>query len=87
MSFLRRVLGRQSRPHVDKTATPGDLLDHLEAQRPHVEDRLRLRHGHCPECKSDYLRVGAWARGGQAGWTVTCVNCGHLLERTVEIRR
>lgn len=66
-------------------ATPGELLNHLQDRREAAEQVLLRRYRVCPKCESDYLRVGAWASQGRAGWTVTCVNCGLLLEKTVEI--
>ena len=83
MGFLRRLFGKGT-PGPD--AAPGDLLDYLEARRAAAEKKMLRRYRLCPECKSDYLRLGAWTKGGEAGWTVTCVNCGHLLTRTTEVR-
>lgn len=94
MGFLRRIFNRSDQPSVPSLAawglpadaTPGAMLDALEQQRETAENVLLRRYTVCPECESDYVRVGAWAAKGQAGWTVTCVNCGHLLERTVEMK-
>ncbi len=65
--------------------TPGQMLDYLEQDRANAEAILLDHFRECPECDSDYLRLGAWTRHGEAGWTVTCANCGHVLERTLEI--
>ena len=88
MGFLRRIFGRgeqESAPDrslaawgLPADATPGDMLDTLEQHREAAENVLLRRYTVCPECASDYLRVGAWAAKGSAGWTVTCVNCGLL---------
>ena len=96
MGFLRRLLGggadkpgdspapkRSDRP--GPGATPGEMLNFLQDQRDAAEQVLLRRYQICPKCESDYLRVGAWASKGRAGWTVTCVNCGLMLEKTVEI--
>ena len=85
MSFLRKLFGGDRRSPPPAGATPGQLLDLLEERRAAVEPVLLARHPICPQCESDYLRVGAWAKGSPAGWTVTCVNCGAMLEKTTEI--
>lgn len=90
MGLLRRLLGQQKEAPRGPSgpapgATPGQLLDYLEERRPAAEERLLGRTRVCPNCQSNYLRVGAWASGGRAGWTLTCVNCGLLLEKTTEI--
>lgn len=94
MGFLRRLLGRsddnasepdQSAAAPGPGATPGEMLNFLQDRRDAAEQVLLRRYRVCPKCESDYLRVGAWASQGRAGWTVTCVNCGLLLEKTVEI--
>ena len=61
----------------------------LEMDRDRVEGLMLARYAACPECERDHehLRLGAWTRNGQAGWTVTCINCGHLLEQTTEVGR
>lgn len=86
MSFFRRLLGRLSGPRFDPDAPPTDLLDYLQERRIAAEAKLLRKHKQCPECGSGDLRVGTWSRGGQAGWTVICANCGYLLEQTTEIR-
>ncbi len=99
MSFLRRLLGRgepEARRAAEPVAvtpggealtgaTPGQMLDYLEEHREAAEAILLRRHHTCPECSSNYLRLGAWASRGRAGWTVSCVNCGLVLEQTTEI--
>ncbi|MBN2472341.1 MAG: hypothetical protein JXN59_16570 [Anaerolineae bacterium] len=96
MGFLKRLLGRgaDNAPEPDAPgpeatpgpgATPGEMLNYLQDRRDAAEQVLLRRYRVCPKCESDYLRVGAWASKGRAGWTVTCVNCGLLLEKTVEI--
>lgn len=86
MGLLRRLLGRQKEVRgPGPGATPGELLDFLEARRADAEKTLLGRTRFCPQCQSNYLRVGAWASRGRAGWTLTCVNCGLLLEQTTEI--
>ncbi len=99
MGFLRRLLrrGDDNVPEPDESrpagveaapgpgATPGEMLNYLQDRRDAAEQVLLRRYRVCPRCESDYLRVGAWASQGRAGWTVTCVNCGLLLEKTVEI--
>jgi hypothetical protein len=83
MGFLRRLTRKKDAPAAP--LTPGQLLDALQERRDEAEIALRQRYPTCPKCASDYLRVGVWASKGRAGWTVTCVNCGLLLEKTVEI--
>lgn len=94
MGFLRRLLGQQADdtpeepsgpPPPGPEASPGEMLNYLQDQREAVEQVLLRRYQTCPKCESDYLRVGAWTSKGRAGWTVTCVNCGLMLEKTVEI--
>lgn len=86
MSFLRRIFSGDRGLRTLSGATLGDLLDFLETERPKAEEHFFDKHRQCPDCESDYLRVGAWAKNGEAGWTVTCVNCGYLLEETLEVR-
>ncbi|GAB4576180.1 MAG: hypothetical protein Kow0077_31380 [Anaerolineae bacterium] len=85
MGLFRRLLGRNEPEGPGQDATPGQLLDYLQARREQAERVLLSRYRVCPKCESDYLRVGAWATKGRAGWTVTCVNCGLMLDKTVEI--
>jgi hypothetical protein len=85
MGFLRRIFSREAPHGLNRESTPGQLLDYLETGRQTAEQMLFTRHRACPECDSDDLRVGAWASNGRAGWTITCINCGHMLERTVEV--
>jgi len=85
VNVFRRLLRRPG-PRFDPGAAPADLLDYLQERRFDAEVRLLRRHPSCPVCNSGDLRVGAWSRSGEAGWTVTCANCGHLLEQTVEVR-
>jgi transposase-like protein len=84
MAFLRRLFTREDQRGPGRDASPGQMLDYLEHERAAAEQALLSRHPVCPECDSDYLRLGAWTSKGQAGWTVSCVNCGLMLERTVE---
>ncbi|MFC1961086.1 hypothetical protein ACFLYO_10290 [Chloroflexota bacterium] len=92
MGFLRRMLGGKSADDqspkqfpTGHVATPGQMLDALEQDRANAEHVLLTHFEQCTACGSDYLRVGAWTRQGEAGWTVSCVNCGQVLERTLEI--
>ncbi len=88
MSFLRKIVGgwNQTARQAPADVTPGQLLDFLEEGREAAEQDLLRKHTGCPECKSDYLRVGAWTKGGEAGWTVTCANCGEVIARTTEVK-
>lgn len=84
MGLLRRLFSRG--PRKIKASSPAQLLDFLQAERDEAEERLlHKKHQLCPHCGSDYLRLAAWAQRGLAGWAVTCVNCGQVLEETTEI--
>jgi hypothetical protein len=72
MGFLRRIFRREETPvGPGRDATPGEMLDYLEEHRAAAEGVLLDRYRVCPKCESDYLRVGAWASQGKAGWTVS----------------
>jgi len=82
MGFLRRILGQRGER---RPPTPADLLDALQDQREAAEAHFGRKYPTCPECDGEEVRIGTWARGGQAGLTVTCATCGRVHEQTTEI--
>lgn len=88
MSFLRKIISGKDQPvqQAPPQATPSQLLDLLQEGRAAAEQRLLAEYTTCTECNSTYLRIGAWTRGGEAGWTVTCADCGEVIARTTEVK-